>query len=108
MDIGEKPKAEDIVPDSPMTPPANEVVATPANEVIPQNLLPQNPGANIPQQFNPVPGGLGLQNSLIKALLQQNARLPRTNTLMQGGPGMGGMGIQNALLNALINRGREL
>ena len=108
MDIGEKPKAEDIVPDSPMTPPAIELVATPATEVIPQNLLPQNPGANIPQQFNPVPGGLGLQNSLIKALLQQNARLPRTNTLMQGGPGMGGMGIQNALLNALINRGREL
>ena len=107
MDIGEKPKAEDIVPDSPMTPPANEVVATPANEVIPQNLLPQNPGANIPQQFNPVPGGLGLQNSLIKALLQQNARLPRTNTLMQGGPGMGGMGIQNALLNEMLNRGRR-
>ena len=112
MDIGEKPKAEDIVPDSPMTPPANNIVTqqqltTPVNEIPTQNVLPQGPGLNTLQGFNPAQGGQGFQMALLKALAQQNSRLPRTNTLMQGGPGMGGMGIQNALLNEMLNRGRR-
>lgn len=110
MDIGEKPKAEDIVPDSPVTPPANNIVTqqqltTPVNEIPTQNLSPQGPGLNTLQGFNPA-GGQGLQMELLKALAQQNARLPIKNTLMQA-PGMGGMGIQNALFNEILNRGRR-
>tara|TARA_R110000824_G_scaffold68935_3_gene177704 strand:+ start:1081 stop:2892 length:1812 start_codon:yes stop_codon:yes gene_type:complete len=123
MDIGEKPKAEDIVPDSPMTPTTNNIVpqqqlTTPVNEIPTQNVLPQGlengdpivfpqgPRLNTLQGFNPA-GGQGLQMELLKALAQQNARLPRTNILTKGGPIQGGQGIQNALLSEILNRGRR-